>query len=872
MKCSNSYTINCMVSNLFIVAVLMIIHGTDSFCQTPVFTVNRTDAAYEEVLTDRTIERQVTSFYNSFYGKPMQYSDEVWEAEQHHFLLESADAGIDGPFALDFIKRIGEPIMNEYYEKYGMKFPIMAPMREYSNAAKKAGAAFLFSTAYNSWERGLVACWDPHFIEAAKNGTEKWLTLYAEKPWLSCIMGQDEPFNWAGTARAPGAVDRVNKAIKQQYGIKIALSPQDTTIASTWEMTDPAILNKPYHEVALFRVAVWRWLNEQLYSAAKPQFDLIRRFAPGIAYHAYNRNAINIMDFINKDVPNSIDRIDQSAFYDVTDCYSADPYPTMNFARIGRERSLYHVGFVAKFITDLAAGKPTKMILQGFQQEKLPTAGGITEMVSQSAKAGVTHLEWWGNSRYTNPDYYRETLRLSRLWNDMPALDIPKTSDIAVIFSDDSRNAENDDLLHAHYMLHVILGEHLGTWYTFIGENYVKRGLQSLSGKKLIFAPQLSYVSLEFAEHLLEQVKNGATLVVLDPDIFSHDIESGSLKSLRKNLMGAPLGKKRDASHLLPTREGRNRFGNIDHLILQPGKTGVTARTLNIPSGAAILFDYEDGTPAVYSLGRGKGEVIMFSAKPFGTSKFALRNTGWETLIEALCKERDIVCNLPVWRFQFPETGGEVTAYELLEDTKQKHSQQQFLERSRNQRTQKITWKKAASFSFDIPAAITECPVPEGTWKVSGGKLRAVAGDKNRAILLMKNVGNQVRIEFEVTNTADEEGRLGDITVLLNAVPGKTFFSNGYALTTASYWNNCTTFYKKGKPIARTEFTPVESGKMHRVALEFNSGHIRYWLDNRIVLEVWDDKPLTMDSGCWIGIRTWATSMVVDNVVVMTAE
>ena len=200
----------------------------------------------------------------------------------------------------------------------------------------------------------------------------------------------------------------------------------------------------------------------------------------------------------------------------------------------------------------------------------------------------------------------------------------------------------------------------------------------------------------------------------------------------------------------------------------------------------------------------------------------------------------------------------------------QEHNPQQFLERSRNQKTQKVTWKKVASYSFDTPATIAECPVPEGAWEVSGGKLRAVDGDRNRAILLHKSVGNPVRIEFEATNTADEEGRLGDITVLLNAVPGKVFFSNGYALTTASYWNNCTTFYKKGRPIARTEFTPVESGKTYRVTLEFNSGHIRYWLDDRIVLEAWDNEPLAMDPECWIGIRTWATAMVVDNVVVMT--
>jgi hypothetical protein len=248
----------------------------------------------------------------------------------------------------------------------------------------------------------------------------------------------------------------------------------------------------------------------------------------------------------------------------------------------------------------------------------------------------------------------------------MPALDIPKKSDIAVIFSDDSRNAENDDLLHAHYMLHVLLGEKLGAWFTFVGENHVKHGRQSLDDAKLIIAPQLSYVSREFAEKLTDRVEKGAMLVVLDPDALTYDIETGSLSSLRSRLMGTPTGRSRDASHLLPTKEGAKRFTGIDYLILEPGKTGVTARTLKIPAGARILFTYEEGTPAVYSRSVGKGEVIVFGAMSFGDSRLALSQTGWNTLFKALCDELSIKRDLPVWRFQFPKTGGEVATYELL--------------------------------------------------------------------------------------------------------------------------------------------------------------------------------------------------------------
>ena len=195
-----------------------------------------------------------------------------------------------------------------------------------------------------------------------------------------------------------------------------------------------------------------------------------------------------------------------------------------------------------------------------------------------------------------------------------------------------------------------------------------------------------------------------------------------------------------------------------------------------------------------------------------------------------------------------------------------------FLQRSRQSGEITVNWTKAAEFNFENPAELGGFPIPEGKWEIAGGKLRAIGGDKNRAILLTKNVGDAVRIEFDATNTKDSLGRLGDISVLLNSVDSIRFFSNGYALTTASYWNSNTAFYRKGKPFSRTEYTPVVSGENNHIVLEFDHGHIRYWLNGVIILEAWDHSPLEMEDGKWIGIRTWATDMVVDDVVVYRGE
>jgi hypothetical protein len=274
----------------------------------------------------------------------------------------------------------------------------------------------------------------------------------------------------------------------------------------------------------------------------------------------------------------------------------------------------------------------------------------------------VTHLEWFGDPRSEDPPLYQAMLRVTRQWKDLPALDIPKRADVAVIFSDDSRAATNDDHLNAHYLLHCLLGEKLGIWYTFVGENSVRKGHQSLAGYKLIFAPSLSYVSRPFAEGLTAAVRAGATLVVFDPDALTYDIETGPLASQRKELLGTALGSKRECSHFLAAPEGKRRFPETRLMLIEPGKSGEIARTLEIPNDARVLFNYEDGTPGVYARRLGKGEVIVFGAMPLadtgpaytiGTSGL-LGATGWDTFLATLAKEKNIKTDLPIWRFELP--------------------------------------------------------------------------------------------------------------------------------------------------------------------------------------------------------------------------
>jgi hypothetical protein len=618
--------------------------------------VDRIKTEYESVLTSHPLPGRSAHFYLGLSSFLLQdwikklYDQKTWEAEEANFIEELGRAGINGPFLPAFLDKAGLPAIEDLHRRFGMRFSFHG----YVNAAdaKKAGPTILTPV-------GTAAFFDPVYIRLKNKMLEDFLAKHGKAPWLADVWGQDEPFNQIATILQPETYDRVSQELKETYGVKLGVPPGLPNVAYQNQPVHDNSRGLPDHETALSRIAVFRWLNKTFTDVARGEFGIVRRLAPGKPYQPYNRNSVADMDFL-----------DQAALWDYVDSFSADPYPSFCIYVYGPARSRYHVGFTAKLVTDLAVGKPTRMIIQGCEMiQRLSTVENVREWASQAAKAGVAMIDWWGTPRLNYPDVYREMVRLSRLWKDLPALDIPSRSDIAVVFSDDSRAGAGDEALHAHYTLHTLLGEELGAWYEFISENHVRKGLQALDEKKLIIAPELAYISRTFAEDLSRRVEEGAVLLVLDPDALSFDIESGSLDEQRMKILGMAGCPKKEAGKILPTSPARTRFALADPLPLRPLPIVTerrNARSIAPPPDAEVLFTYEDGSPAAYSRPFGDGQVIVFGAMPFTDSELALQPSGWERLLAALIDEAGISRNLRIWDFLFPARGGETQFFDLL--------------------------------------------------------------------------------------------------------------------------------------------------------------------------------------------------------------
>ncbi len=618
--------------------------------------VARAKTEYESVLTPNPLPERSAHFYLGLVSFLLQdwikklYDQKTWEAEEANFIEELGRAGINGPFLPAFLNKAGLPAVEDLNRRFGMRFSFHG----YVNAAEaaKAGASILTPV-------GTAAFFDPAYIRLKNKMLEDFLSRHGRAPWLTDVWGQDEPFNQIATILQPGTYERVNRELKETYGVELGVLPGRPNVAYQNQPVYDNSRGLPDRETALSRIAVFRWLNKTFADVARGEFEIVRRLAPGKPYQPYNRNSVADMDFL-----------DQAAVWNYADSFSADPYPSFCIYVYGPARSRYHVGFTAKLVTDLAAGKPTRMIIQGCEMiQRLSTVENVREWASQAAKAGVAMIDWWGTPRLNYPDVYREMVRLSKIWKDLPALDLPSRSEIAVVFSDDSRAGAGDEALHAHYTLHTLLGEELGAWYEFTSENHVRKGLQTLEGKKLIIVPELAYVSRAFAENLLRRAEAGAVLLVLDPDAFAFDIESGPLDDLRMKILGMAACPKRVAGMIRPTPPAGTRFRLGGPLALRPlpiVHERRNARSIAPPPDAEVLFTYEDGAPAAYSRRVGGGEVIVFGAMPFTDSELALQPSGWESLLAALIDEAGIPRDLPIWNFQFPATGGEIEFLDSL--------------------------------------------------------------------------------------------------------------------------------------------------------------------------------------------------------------
>ncbi len=189
-------------------------------------------------------------------------------------------------------------------------------------------------------------------------------------------------------------------------------------------------------------------------------------------------------------------------------------------------------------------------------------------------------------------------------------------------------------------------------------------------------------------------------------------------------------------------------------------------------------------------------------------------------------------------------------------------------------------WKEVASYTFEDGNLPESFKVYDGKWEVSHGNLVAISGEKdgNRVIKIANCQWPAFKLEFDATltpNPGSPADKLSDIGVLLNADDKTGHFRDGYGVLAGTYGNQASVFYRLYIPYARTEWSPVVPGRKHHVVLEVVKPHFRYWVDGKIVLDVWERTGkarmdnsdfIDMDPAKAMALYTYDSVLAVDNI------
>jgi hypothetical protein len=215
-------------------------------------------------------------------------------------------------------------------------------------------------------------------------------------------------------------------------------------------------------------------------------------------------------------------------------------------------------------------------------------------------------------------------------------------------------------------------------------------------------------------------------------------------------------------------------------------------------------------------------------------------------------------------------------------DTKAK-----YLQSTRDEHNHHIkNWTQVASYSFDDNKLPDTFKIFDGNWDVQNGKLVAHSGKKdgNRVIKIANCQWPAFKLEFDASLTAnpgEPQTKISDIGVHLNASDTDGNFRNGYGVLAGTYGNQASVFYRLYIPYARTEWSPVVPGKTHHFVLEVVKPHFRYWVDGKVVLDVWERAGtkkmdnsdfMEMDPAKAMNIHTYDSILTIDNIKISVPE
>lgn len=384
----------------------------------------------------------------------------------------------------------------------------------------------------------------------------------------------------------------------------------------------------------------------------RKKYELLKSLAPEMKYTANNLWKMS----------GSI-AFDFSSMAEHTDLIAINAYASSAERRPGR--GIYNHGFYTKKMVDLT-GVSVITVCQVFPYAGYtPTPEDIREWASQALKTGASHLQFYeAHCRFHNYPNYVEMLRISCIITTMNRVRLPEDADMAIFYSSDTAGAQGgaslDDELYTAFSF---LGERVGSWFDFVSDRQLQRGIRRLcpSIYRVVYLPSITFQRRSIMEMLIDYVRQGGILIVGDPSAFTYDINADSLSSRWEEVAGIRREKTPLTAARIELVRGEGllyglRAGQEFEVIRKTPFYEEIKRVYEftpLPGTEVLAFISGSQKPALTQRKYGKGKILHFAVNPFIPENL-LEGGELEELFRTLQKNIGVEIDRDIWRFLLP--------------------------------------------------------------------------------------------------------------------------------------------------------------------------------------------------------------------------
>jgi len=268
------------------------------------------------------------------------------------------------------------------------------------------------------------------------------------------------------------------------------------------------------------------------------------------------------------------------------------------------------------------------------------------------------------------PERWKFETDLSRMFAEGLRAKTPNDPDVGIFVSIYSMMAASlvCEPRRAEYVsCYRVTGPKCGAWMKFFTERNMERGDVKLKNFKVIFVPYAPITTRKAAAGLLKAARDGATLVVADPEAFSYDLDA------------ARLGKITNALYEGAHRMGEKEYSRGNFVFAWSAYRGrhevpVTrfkenldwprAKTFALSGDLTTIVSGPTGECVAFMRDYGKGKLIvsglrMFNCNPDpkktgGGSRAASEHEGFVDFFRELFEREGVKLDRKIWRLKLP--------------------------------------------------------------------------------------------------------------------------------------------------------------------------------------------------------------------------